>query len=248
MKVYLIIPARYSSHRFPGKPLAPIHDKSMIQHVYERASLAQGLDGVYVATDNDLIKQTVEGFGGNIIMTSPDAASGTDRIDDAATQLGLANDDLVINLQGDQPLINPKAIEQIVALFKTFPGEFEMATLGYQIIEADELDDPKHVKMVFDKNDYAMYFSRARIPFARDTNDYPVYKHLGIYAYTKRFVSTFAKLPMSNCEDLEKLEQLRALEHGHKIKIAISPFDSIEVDIPEDIMKCEQQLDSEKTS
>lgn len=242
MNVTLLIPARYASSRFPGKPLALINGKPMIQHVYERASLAKGLTNIYVATDDDRIKAVVEGFGGNVVMTSPDAASGTDRINEAISLLGLKDDDLVINLQGDQPLINPTSIEQLINLFKNHPGEFEMATLGLVIDNKAELDDPMHVKMVFDNNDFALYFSRARIPFGRDTQDYPVYKHLGVYAYTRKFVQAFAALPLGRLEELEKLEQLRALEHGYKIKIAISDFDSVEVDVPDDIRKCEQRL------
>ncbi|SIR19732.1 8-amino-3,8-dideoxy-manno-octulosonate cytidylyltransferase KdsB [Shewanella morhuae] len=242
MNVTLLIPARYASSRFPGKPLALINGKPMIQHVYERASLAKGLTNIYVATDDDRIKAVVEGFGGNVVMTSPDAASGTDRINEAISLLGLKDDDLVINLQGDQPLINPTSIEQLINLFKDHPGEFEMATLGLVIDNKAELDDPMHVKMVFDNNDFALYFSRARIPFGRDTQDYPVYKHLGVYAYTRKFVQAFAALPLGRLEELEKLEQLRALEHGYKIKIAISDFDSVEVDVPDDIRKCEQRL------
>ncbi|MBO6228088.1 MAG: 3-deoxy-manno-octulosonate cytidylyltransferase, partial [Shewanella sp.] len=187
MNVTLLIPARYGSSRFPGKPLAPINGKPMIQHVYERASLAKGLTNIYVATDDDRIKAAVEGFGGKVVMTSPEAASGTDRINDAINQLGLKDDDLVINLQGDQPLIDPTSIEQVISLFERHPGEFEMATLGFKIVNKAELDDPMHVKMVFDNNNYALYFSRSRIPFGRDTQDYPVYKHLGVYAYTRKF-------------------------------------------------------------
>lgn len=242
MNVTLLIPARYGSSRFPGKPLAPINGKPMIQHVYERASLAKGLKDIYVATDDERIKEAVEGFGGKVIMTSIEAASGTDRIEDAITQLGLAEDDLVVNLQGDQPLIDPISIEQIISLFERHPGEFGMATLGFQITEEEELNDPKHVKLVFDNEFNALYFSRARIPFGRDTDDYPVYKHLGVYAYTRKFVHTFARLPLGRLEDLEKLEQLRALEHGYKIKVAISAFDSPEVDTPEDIRICESRL------
>lgn len=242
MNVTLLIPARYASSRFPGKPLALINGKPMIQHVYERASLAKGLTNIYVATDDERIKAVVEGFGGKVVMTSPDAASGTDRINEAITLLGLKDDDLVINLQGDQPLINPTSIEQVINLFANHPGEFEMATLGFEIVNKAELDDPMHVKMVFDNNHYALYFSRARIPFGRDSQDYPVYKHIGLYAYTRKFVQNFAALPLGRLEDLEKLEQLRALEHGHRIKIAISAFDSTEVDVPDDIRKCEQLL------
>ncbi|WP_299806387.1 3-deoxy-manno-octulosonate cytidylyltransferase [uncultured Shewanella sp.] len=242
MNVTLLIPARYGSSRFPGKPLAPINGKPMIQHVYERASLAKGLKDIYVATDDERIKNAVEGFGGKVVMTGPNAASGTDRIDEAITTLGLADDDLVINLQGDQPLIDPISIEQLVSLCERHPGEFDMATLGVEIRDEVQLNDPNHVKMVFDNNFNALYFSRATIPFGRDNSDYPVYKHLGIYAYTRKFIQTFAKLPLGRLEDLEKLEQLRALEYGYKIKVAISAFDSPEVDTPEDIRICEARL------
>lgn len=242
MNVTLLIPARYGSSRFPGKPLAPINGKPMIQHVYERAALAKGITAIYVATDDERIKAAVESFGGQVVMTDENAASGTDRIEDAITQLGLKDDDLVINLQGDQPLIDPITIEQIVSLFERHPGEFDMATLGVEITNESELNDPMHVKMVFDNDYNALYFSRARIPFGRDTNDYPAYKHLGIYGYTRAFISTFAKLPLGRLENLEKLEQLRALEYGYKIKVAISAFDSPEVDTPEDIRICEARL------
>lgn len=242
MKVTLLIPARYGSSRFPGKPLAPINGKPMIQHVFERASLAKGLDSIYVATDDERIRQAVEGFGGKVVMTGSDAASGTDRLEEAATNLGLPEDELIINLQGDQPLIDPICIEQLVQLFKNHPGEFEMATLGVEIQRDDERDDPMHVKLVYDNDNYAIYFSRARIPHGRDTNDYPLHKHLGIYAYTRSFLRTFANLPVGRLEALEKLEQLRALENGYKIKVAIGAFDSPEVDTPQDIRKCEQLL------
>ncbi|MCL1065504.1 3-deoxy-manno-octulosonate cytidylyltransferase [Shewanella olleyana] len=242
MKVTLLIPARYGSSRFPGKPLAPINGKPMIQHVVERASLAKGVDNIYVATDDDRIKEVVESIGGQVVMTSSDAASGTDRINEAISKLGLADDDLVINLQGDQPLIDPISIEQIITLFKRHPGEFEMATLGFEIVDEKVRHDPMHVKVVFDNEFNALYFSRSCIPFGRDTDDYPVYKHIGVYAYTRRFVNAFAKLPLGRLENLEKLEQLRALEYGYKIKVAISAFDSPEVDTPEDVRKCEQRL------
>ncbi|MGL5409710.1 MAG: 3-deoxy-manno-octulosonate cytidylyltransferase [Shewanella sp.] len=242
MNVTLLIPARYGSSRFPGKPLALINGKPMIQHVYERASLAKGLTQIYVATDDERIKSLVEGFGGKVVMTGKDAASGTDRINEAIAHLGLKDEDLVINVQGDQPAIDPDSIEQLITLFKTHPGEFSMATLGFQIVNKASLDDPMQVKVVFDNDFYALYFWGARIPYGRDTQDYPVYKHLGIYAYTSQFIKTFAQLPLGRLEDLEKLEQLRALEHGYRIKIALSQVDSVEVDTPEDIARCEQYL------
>ena len=242
MSYTLIIPARYGSTRFPGKPLALIAGKPMIQHVYERASLAKGVTNIYVATDDQRIQSVVEGFGGKIVMTSPDAATGTDRINEAIASLGLPDDEVVINLQGDQPLVDPISIEQLINLFEKHPGEFEMATLAYQITKQSDIDDPMQVKVVFDNHHHALYFSRSRIPFGRDTQDYPAYKHIGMYAYTSRFIQEFAKLPYGTLEQLEKLEQLRALEHGHKIKIAISAFNSQEVDTPEDVKKCEARL------
>ncbi|MCL1037474.1 3-deoxy-manno-octulosonate cytidylyltransferase [Shewanella submarina] len=242
MNVTLLIPARYGSSRFPGKPLAPINGKPMIQRVYERASLAEGLDNIYVATDDERIRQTVEGFGGKVVMTGSDAASGTDRLEEAATNLGLPDDELIINLQGDQPLIDPICIEQLINLFKQQPGQFEMATLGVEILRDNERTDPNNVKLVYDNDQFAIYFSRASIPHGRDVDDYPMHKHLGIYAYTRRFLHTFANLPVGRLESLEKLEQLRALENGYKIKVAIGAFDSPEVDTPADIRKCEQRL------
>lgn len=242
MKKVLLIPARYGSSRFAGKPLALINGKPMIQHVYERAGQAVGIDEVYIATDDQRIADVAENFGAKVIMTAAEAASGTDRINDAAQQLGLADNDLIINLQGDQPLVDPRSLEQVLNLFDAEPDSFEMATLAYEITDPAERNDPKHVKMVCNEEGYALYFSRACIPYGRDTDDYPVYKHLGIYAYTRRFVAEFAALPLGKLEDLEKLEQLRALEYGHRIKVGVSRYDSIEVDTPEDITCCEKFL------
>jgi 3-deoxy-manno-octulosonate cytidylyltransferase (CMP-KDO synthetase) len=242
VKTVLLIPARYGSSRFAGKPLALINGKPMIQHVFERAGRAEGIDEIYIATDDERIAEAARSFSAEVIMTGADAESGTDRINDAALQLGLNDADLIVNLQGDQPLVDPRSLEQVIQLFNADPGAFEMATLAYEITDPSERDDPKHVKMVFDEDDYALYFSRSCIPFGRDTSDYPVYKHLGIYAYTRRFVANFASLPLGRLENLEKLEQLRALEFGHRIKIAVSPYDSIEVDTPEDILSCEKFL------
>lgn len=242
MKTVLLIPARYGSSRFAGKPLALINGKPMIQHVYERAGQATGIDEIYIATDDQRIADVAVGFGAEVVMTAAEAASGTDRIDDAARQLELADDDLIINLQGDQPLVDPRSLEQVVRLFSDEPGAFEMATLAYEITDPAERIDPKHVKMVFGEDGYALYFSRTCIPFGRDTDNYPVYKHLGIYAYTRRFVAQFAALPLGKLEDLEKLEQLRALEFGYRIKVDVSLHDSIEVDLPEDIALCEESL------
>lgn len=237
MQTYVFIPARYGSSRLPGKPLKLIAGKPMIQHVYERIAKAQGLAGVYVATDDERIADVVRGFGGDVVMTPVEAASGTDRIAAAANALNLPDTALIINVQGDQPLVHHESIEAVIAPFKTaeYDGSFEMSTLSFKIINEAEITSPKDVKLVTDVNGFALYFSRATIPHGRDYWDHDSFKHLGIYAYTKGFVDTFNALPMGRLEDIEKLEQLRALEFGHKIKVVESLFDSPEVDVPGDI-------------
>ncbi|WP_029408560.1 3-deoxy-manno-octulosonate cytidylyltransferase [Thiomicrorhabdus sp. Milos-T2] len=244
MNTYVFIPARYGSSRLPGKPLKLIDGKPMIQHVYERVSKAQGLAGVYIATDDNRIKDVVEAFGGKIVMTPIEAASGTDRIAAAAKAIGLNDDDLIVNVQGDQPLVHHQSIEDVIAPFLTedYDKSFEMSTLSFKIINEAEITNPKDVKLVTDINGFALYFSRATIPYGRDYWDHDSFKHLGVYAYTKGFVDTFNALPMGRLEDIEKLEQLRALEFGHKIKVVQSQYDSPEVDLPGDIAIMEALL------
>ncbi|WP_373018402.1 3-deoxy-manno-octulosonate cytidylyltransferase [Thiomicrorhabdus sp.] len=244
MNTYVFIPARYGSSRLPGKPLKLINGKPMIQHVYERIAQAQGLKGVYVATDDDRIKSVVEEFGGQVVMTPAEAASGTDRIAAAASAVGLKDDDLIVNVQGDQPLVHHESIEDVIAPFMAadYDGSFEMSTLSFKIVNEAEITNPKDVKLVTDVNGFALYFSRATIPHGRDYWDHDSFKHLGVYAYTKRFVDLFNTLPMGRLEDIEKLEQLRALEFGHKIKVVESKWDSPEVDLPGDIAIMEALL------
>jgi len=244
MNTYVFIPARYGSSRLPGKPLKLIDGKPMIQHVYERISKAQGLAGVYIATDDERIKEVVEAFGGKVVMTPVEAASGTDRIAAAAKAIGLADDDLIVNVQGDQPLVHPQSIEDVIAPFLAdeYDKSFEMSTLSFKIVNEAEITNPKDVKLVTDINGFALYFSRATIPHGRDYWDHDSFKHLGVYAYTKRFVDIFNALPMGTLEDIEKLEQLRALEYGHKIKVVQSQYDSPEVDLPGDIAIMEALL------
>lgn len=244
MNTYVFIPARFGSSRLPGKPLKLIDGKPMIQHVYERISKAKGLAGVYIATDDDRIKDVVESFGGKVVMTPIEAASGTDRIAAAANELGLKNDDLIVNVQGDQPLVHHESIEDVIAPFLAddYDGSFEMSTLSFKIVNEAEITNPKDVKLVTDYNNFALYFSRATIPHGRDYWDHDSFKHLGVYAYTKRFVDIFNALPMGRLEDIEKLEQLRALEYGHKIKVVESQYDSPEVDLPGDIAIMEALL------
>jgi len=237
MKTIAFIPARYDSSRLPGKPLKMIAGKPMIQHVFERVSKAKGLDGVYIATDDIRIQKVVADFGGKVVMTPKEAESGTDRIAEAAKSLGLENDDLIINIQGDQPLVRAESIEAVISPFKSsnYNGQFEMSTLSFKIVNQVEITSPKDVKLVTDINGMALYFSRATIPHGRDYWEHDSFKHLGIYAYTKRFVDKFNAFPMSRLEDIEKLEQLRALENGMAIKVIESKWDSPEVDLPGDI-------------
>lgn len=244
MNTYVFIPARFGSSRLPGKPLKLIDGKPMIQHVYERISKAQGLAGVYIATDDERIKEVVESFGGKVVMTPVEAASGTDRIAAAANALGLKDDDLIVNVQGDQPLVHHESIEDVIAPFLAddYDGSFEMSTLSFKIVNEAEITNPKDVKLVTDYNGFALYFSRATIPHGRDYWDHDSFKHLGVYAYSKRFVDIFNALPMGRLEDIEKLEQLRALEYGHKIKVVESQYDSPEVDLPGDIAIMEALL------
>jgi len=242
MRIAVIIPSRYGSTRFNGKPLAPIAGKSMIQRVFERAMQAGKVTEVVVATDDLRIVDAVENFGGRAVMTSEANRSGTDRVAEAAEKIGLGPDDIVINIQGDQPLINPKCLDDVVEPFFTDSG-LEMSTLAFAIIRQEEITNPKDVKVTFDNNGYALYFSRSPIPFDRDGNScFDTYKHLGVYAYTKYFLEKFRSLPEGRLEKIEKLEQLRAMEYGHRIKVVVTAYDSPEVDIPEDIERIEELL------
>ncbi|MCD6264619.1 MAG: 3-deoxy-manno-octulosonate cytidylyltransferase [Deltaproteobacteria bacterium] len=243
MKIVAVIPARYQSKRFKGKPLALIAGKPMIQHVFQRTKACPELDEIYVATDDLRIYECVQEFGGTAIMTGENHQSGTDRIAEAVETINLADRDIVVNIQGDQPIFQPSMLSDLIqALIKnpTIP----MSTFMHKIIDDQEIHDTNNVKVVVDNDGYALYFSRLPIPFYRDKKSKKTlyYKHLGLYAYRKEFLSAFTKLPYSLLEHAEKLEQLRVLEHGFKIKVVETIFDSIEVDIPEDIKKVEQNL------
>jgi len=245
-KIYAFIPARYGSSRFPGKPLALICNKRMIQHVYERALLCPELSEVYVATDSEKIISSVEEFGGKAIMTSQHHRSGTDRTYEAAKKLGLAPEDIVINIQGDQPGFHPSIISLITEpLLKD--KDLCMTTLRYPIKERNDISNPNCVKVITDNNDFALYFSRMPIPYLREKKENCIYyKHLGFYGYRMKFLEIFTRLPEGKLERMEKLEQLRALENGYKIKVLESPYDSIEVDIPEDIKRAEKIICPQK--
>ena len=232
-----IIPARYDSKRLPGKPLALIQDRPMIQHVYERAVKAITLKRLVVATDDLRIEQAVAEFGGEVLMTSPDHPSGTDRVAEASRQLMLQNDAIVVNIQGDEPLLQPEMIDSLAQILQK-NIDVPMATLAYPDTDRNDLLDPDVVKVVLDAKGRALYFSRSPIPNLRDkSSPPPYYKHLGFYAYRNGFLQEFTKLSPGVLEELEKLEQLRALEHGFSISVVIAPSDSISVDTAEDLAR-----------
>ncbi|MDH4319505.1 MAG: 3-deoxy-manno-octulosonate cytidylyltransferase [Desulfobulbaceae bacterium] len=243
-KVIAIIPARYHSNRFEGKPLALINGKPMIQHVVERARQVEMLSRVVVATDDERIAQAVLAFDGEVVMTRSDHASGTDRLAEAAEKLGISESDVVVNIQGDQPLLPFEVVEQVAKPLLEDPA-LHMSTLIYKIIRPEEINDPNHVKTVFDCHGNALYFSRAPIPFQRNPEEEqkPTYfKHLGFYAYRKGFLLTFVGLPEGEWERFEKLEQLRALEYGYTIRVIKTEHDSIEVDTPQDAQRVEELM------
>ena len=248
MKIVGVIPCRYGSKRFEGKPLVPILGKPMIQWVYERAKDAALLTDVVIATDDDRIQVAVENFGGTVMMTASVHRSGSDRVAEAADQLGLEDQDIVVNIQGDQPAFDQQCLSEVVAPLVD-DLDTVMSTLIFKIIDPAELFDSNHVKCVFDHEDFALYFSRALIPFApKDRIDFDVYKHLGIYAYRKHFLTHFVTLPQGRLEMIERLEQNRVLEYGYRIKVVKTVFDSLEVDRPEDINKLESVLKKEAVS
>ncbi len=243
-RVVAIIPARYHSNRFEGKPIMPINGKPMIQHVVERARRVPMLSRVVVATDDERIASVVRDFGGEVVMTRADHASGTDRLAEAAELLDIAENDVVVNIQGDQPLFPAEVVEQVATPLLRDPA-LPMATLIYKIVRPEEITDPNHVKTVFDCYGNALYFSRSPIPFQRNPEESAqptYYKHLGFYAYRKGFLLTFVGLPEGEWERFEKLEQLRALEYGHTIRVVLTEHDSIEVDTPRDIERVEAVL------
>jgi len=241
-KVVAVIPARWDSTRFPGKPLANILGKPMIQWVFERVKKAPSVADVIVATDDKRVYSTVIDFGGRAEMTRNDHASGSDRI---AEVVGGMSCDIVVNIQGDEPLVSPEDIEIVINSILS-DSSVQIATLKIKINRLDEFLDPNIVKVVTDKNNFALYFSRSPIPFHRDSepnfeklNHQPVYKHIGLYAYTRSLLLEFTKWGKSSLEESENLEQLRILEMGIPIRVKETINDSIGVDCPEDIKKVE---------
>lgn len=236
MKVLGVIPSRYGSTRFPGKPLIEIDGKSMIQRVYER-SVQSRLARVVIATDDQRIYDHVIGFGGEVIMTSADHHTGTDRCVEAYQILG-EEFDAVINIQGDEPVLNPKQLDLLAFCFND--ESCEIATLAVKVKTEDILFDQSKIKVVLDENKQALYFSRQAIPFQQISEsqwlaNHTYYKHVGIYGFKTEILNELGKLPPSSLEKAESLEQLRWMQNGYKIQVQITEFDSISVDIPKDI-------------
>ena len=258
MKAIGIIPARWKSSRFEGKVLADILGKPMIQHVWERAKESRVLDDIIIATDSEEVIKVAQGFGAKAVYTSKDQPSGTDRLTEVVNPIDV---EVVVNIQGDEPLIHHTMIDSLANTLledKSTP----MATIVKKITEKHELMNPNVVKVVVDKDGYALYFSRSPIPYVRKTDEqhsvldihawfstHPFdggaecyRKHIGIYAYTKDFLFIYTNLPKSKLEEAEKLEQLRVIENGYKIKTIETEFDTIGVDTPEDLKKVEEIL------
>lgn len=243
MNVIGIIPARYGSTRFPGKPLAMIGEKTMIRRTYERAALSS-LDAVVVATDDQRIFDEVQGFGGQAVMTRPDHSSGTDRCREALDRVG--DYDAVVNIQGDEPFIDPNHINRVVELLRL--PDVRLATLAKPITNAESLLSSHCVKVVFDREGNALYFSRSPLPNVRgaasaewlQATDY--YQHIGIYGYQSEALREVTQLPLGRLEQAEKLEQLRWLENGYRIRVGVVTGDSIAIDTPDDLLHIPQEL------
>ena len=243
MKFIAIIPARYASTRFPGKPLAILGGKSVIQRVYEQA--VSVLPEAYVATDDERIFQAVEAFGGRAVMTRADHKSGTDRIEEAATKIG-TDADVIINIQGDEPFIQASQINTLMQLFEN--TETQIGTLGKPFENMEAVSNPNSPKIVTDRRGFALYFSRSIIPYVRGQEQatwlshYPYLKHLGIYAYRREVLREVTQLPQSPLEKAESLEQLRWLENGYRIRVGITDVETVGIDTPEDLQRAEEFL------
>lgn len=250
MNIIGIIPSRYGSTRFPGKPLAMIKGKSMIQRVYEQALKAHNLSQVIVATDDDRIFNHVISFGGKALMTSSLHTNGTSRclevLKKTEQQQHAVTIDAVINIQGDEPFVRPEDIDNLTKIFSD--SKADIATLAKKISQIDDINDPNTVKVVMDVNQFALYFSRQAIPYVRGAHSeqwqmhHDFFKHIGLYGYRTDILKKIALLPPSPLESSEKLEQLRWLENGFKIKVKTTDFESSSVDTPGDLKKITDKI------
>ncbi len=237
-----IIPARYGATRFEGKLLADFCGKPVIQHTWENAKKSKAIDDLIIATDDKRIFNAVKGFGAKVTYTSKSHKSGSDRLTEAVSSIDAK---VVVNIQADEPLVHPTMIDDVVdPVLKN--DEIDLATLCHKIRTQEELSDPNVVKVVFDRKGFALYFSRSPIPYGavKSSASYPktCYKHIGLYAYKKDFLFTFKSLSQSRLEKSEKLEQLRVLENGYKIKVVESKFDTVGIDTPADLMKATELI------
>ena len=251
MKFTAVIPARYASTRFPGKPLAMLGGKTVIQRVYEQA--ASVLSEVYVATDDERILSAVEAFGGYAVMTRTDHQSGTDRIEEAIEKIEESgkwkeerDEMVIINIQGDEPFIQPSQIKTLMALFDD--PQTQIGTLGKRFESMEAVSNPNSPKIVTDHRGFALYFSRSVIPFIRgvETDEwlshYPFLKHLGVYAYRREVLAEVTRLPQGQLEKAESLEQLRWLENGYRIRVGLTDVETVGIDTPADLERAEQFL------
>jgi 3-deoxy-manno-octulosonate cytidylyltransferase (CMP-KDO synthetase) len=243
--VLAVIPARYASVRFPGKPLAPIAGRPMIQYVVEGVRRAHGVSRVVVATEDERIKAAVEAFGGEAIMTRPEHRTGTDRVAEVATHLTA---DIYINVQGDEPLIDPGTVDAVIAEMAE-DESVQVGTPCTAIVEPKDIMDPNIVKVVRDFEGNGLYFSRAPIPWVRDTaatRDVRHWKHIGLYAFRRDALLEFPTLPPGELEGIEQLEQLRWLENGFRIRVVETNYDAVSVDVPADVERVEKLLRAQK--
>lgn len=242
MKVLGVIPARYGSTRLPGKPLADIRGKTLIRRVYERAALSKSLHRLIVATDDARVMEEVKSFGGNCVLTSPDHPNGTCRSAEAAQNVDA---DIIINIQGDEPLLDPLMIDETAELLST--DDAVSSTLCERVEDEKFILDPNVVKVVIDRLGNALYFSRSPIPFLRVKGAATIYRHIGIYGYRRDFLFTYAALPATPLSEAESLEQLRILEHGYKMKVGVTKGRcGPSVDTPEDLKKVRELIVAEK--
>src|SRR5579863_10022086 len=231
-----VIPARYASSRFPGKALATLDSKTMLEHVWDRVKMARYLTDIVIATDDERIRNAARRFGADVRMTRADHVSGTDRVAEVASA---SDAELVVNIQGDEPLIDPEAIDTAIVPLTHEPA-IQMGTLKKKIEDQREIGDPNVVKVVTDRFQNAIYFSRSTIPHVRGGGDALYYKHIGLYVYRRDFLLRYSDLPVGPLEEAERLEQLRALENGFKIRVVETEYESLGVDTPEDLARVSQ--------
>lgn len=244
MKIIALIPARYEASRFPGKLLQDLGGKSVIVQTYEATVNTNLFDAVYVVTDSELIQKEIIKNNGKVILSKSIHETGSDRIAEAVSNLNI-DIDIVVNVQGDEPFVNKKILKKLVDVFKEKDADkIDVASLIFPLTDVDEITNPNNVKVVVDENNFALYFSRAPIPYPRDTNKAFYYQHIGVYAFRKKALLKFTKLPMDRLEKAEKLENLRFLANGMKVKMVLTQEKSIGIDTPEDLEKARLKYNS----